>query len=730
MRRLNKSIKLEIVIMLLVAVLGSSFTIYNAVSLRDNINEQSMNYVNDINIELHNSINETIKRLSIELDSMTFGLNSYVTNYSGEDQIQRINYFLNNRIELLEFDSLVFIMNDHTIFHNEDEFDLLNLDIVKEAFQGNEGVLSQDGHILYAMPVLGLSKEINGVVVGIDDTSVIQEMIKPRAFDGQGISLIIDKETNIMVEPSDETFLNKFTDFFDTSGENLHKKYLPNGSLQVDFDDDRYILSYSKLDKFDWICVTLVPYDFISKTTNRVSNTIAAAAIVTSYALISIVIFYIYKSKKNTSMLRKLAYIDPITNGLNINAFKEYINKDLCKKDFSIILVNIKNFKLYNVDLGKRGGDVLLKSIYAILNTSVDGKGYVARYYADIFYIYLRTDDQKSILNFIADVNTKIKSEAEAYLKTNNIKMDFVINYGVSTVNKDKQLQLAFDEARMACRERQANEDGIPKFYNEDIHDTLERNQLLTSSFKDSIDNKDFKIYLQAKVNPYNHTIYGSEVLVRWIHPTYGFIAPNDFIPLLEDNGYITVLDFYMFEETCRELRNILDAGNVIHPVSINLSGAHFRDSDFPSKYYNIARKYDIPTKYLELELTETFFIQSDSVTVMQMNIKKLHEYGFKVAMDDFGSGISTLSMLGYLDIDILKIDKTLIDNIDNPKSLPILESISEVAHKLHITTVVEGVETDSQLDIIKKYHFDYVQGYIYSKPMNTQDFKTWYENF
>lgn len=730
MRKINKNSKFEILILLLVAILGSGFIVYNAISLRKNIDEQSMNYVNDVNVELRNNINETTKRLSIELESMTFGLNSYVTNYSGDEQTQRIDYFLDNRIELLEFESLAFIMNDSRIFNNEYNYDLLNMDIVKDAFKGNEGILSKDGRILHAMPVFGLSGEINGVVVGIKDISVMQELIKPRAFDGKGISFIIDKATNIVVAPPDDAHLDALRSFFAEQKEKQRVTYGHDGFMTVLFDDEKYILSYSKLDQFDWVCITLVPLDFISAKTNLASNWMMSAAFLTSYIIVSLVLFYIYKSKKNTNTLKKIAYVDPITKGLNINAFKEKLQRDLSSNESTIILVNIKNFKLYNVDLGKRGGDVLLKRIYAIINSAIEGKGYVTRYYADIFYIYLRTNDREEILEFIADVDAKIKVEAEWFLKKNHIKLEIVINYGISTIHKDKQLQLSFDEARMACRERSASEDGIPKFYNEDIHESLEWNQTLLGSFKESLANKDFKIYLQAKVDPYNKTIYGSEVLVRWIHPVYGFIAPNRFIPLLESNGYIESLDFYMFEETCKEIKRRMDCGEKIYPVSINLSGMHFKDLEFPEKYNRIAQEYKVSTSYLELELTETFFVHPDSIEVMQHNIKKLHEYGFKVALDDFGSGISTLSMLGHLDIDVLKVDKTLIDNIDNPKMLPILESISDVAHKLQIATVVEGVEEESQLEIIKKYHFDYVQGYIYSKPMYLSEFAEWRESF
>lgn len=440
--------------------------------------------------------------------------------------------------------------------------------------------------------------------------------------------------------------------------------------------------------------------------------------------------YYTKSMRENTSKLKRLAYVDPITNGMNINAFKEQLKDELCEDNETIILVNIKNFKLYNVNLGKNGGDELLKTMYDILNTSVKEGECVTRYYADIFYIYLKTDDQNAVLDFISKANKKIKAEAETYLGKNDIKLEFVINYGISTINKNKQLQLAFDEARMACKERQAHENGIPKFYNKDIHETLERNQLLLSTFKDSIENHDFKIYLQAKVDPYKHTIYGGEVLVRWMHPTLGFIAPNDFIPLLENNGYIASLDFYMFEEVCKEMKKFIDQGKPIYPASINLSGAHFTDRSFPEKYYHIAHKYQIPTEYLELELTETFFIHKDSIRVMQENIRKLHEYGFKVAMDDFGSGIATLSMLGYLDVDVLKIDKAFTDNMNNPRNLPILKAISSVARELHISTVVEGVEDSMQLDIVKQYQFDYVQGYIYSKPMFLPEFVEWFKKF
>ena len=501
---------------------------------------------------------------------------------------------------------------------------------------------------------------------------------------------------------------------------------MDNDSFPVKLGEENYVLSYSKMDDYGYVCITLVPLNFISKTTDAASNKMVITAILTSLILMAVVIFYIYRTMKSQLDLKKLAYQDSITGGMNINAFKERLQHDLREKDYSVILVNIKNFKLYNVDLGKNGGDALLKRIYEILHTAVMGNGYVARYYADIFYICLKTTDKGQILDFISKADTKIGLEAESFLKANQIELDFVINYGISTIQKGKDLQLAFDEACMACRERLPNEDGIPKFYNEDIHSSMERNQLLLASFKESIANHDFKIFPQAKIDPYKNTYHSSEALVRWVHPTLGLISPGEFIPLLESHGDIATLDFYMFEENCRVLRDMMDKGISVYPVSINLSGAHFDDRMFPERYFEISQKYRVPTHYLELELTETFFVHPDSISVMKENIKRLHEYGFKVAMDDFGSGISTISMLRHLDIDTLKIDKALIDNIADERTLPILEAVRDVVHKLNITTVVEGVETPEQLELVKKCLFDYVQGYIYSKPMPLDQFIAW----
>lgn len=695
--------------------------------LKMDVRNQALTYVNDVNIQISASVNQSISSLNRELESMSYNIRQ--TTKSFEDSTQRnsiiVNY-LQNRTIKLDFEDLIYITKDREVLNNDQNVSGggLKLQCVEDSFNEKNSVSYDDDRIYYSTPVFSDEDEVIGVIVGIKNMDTMQSIIKPLSFGGECSSYILDmNKMEIVVECANNKYSNHLFLYLDGVPVG-NGKQLDNNSLMVMMDGTEYIYSYDKMDTYDWVIITGVPANVMAKSIIQDSTYMIYAAMFGTLIILILLFVFIYKTASNHKRLNDLAYVDRITKGNNINAFREYAKKVLTNDNTcSVILVNVKNFKLFNIDLGKDIGDRLLKRIYTILDETVGENGSVTRYYADVFYILYKKTARHEIFELIDTIEQKMLDEDKNLRKQHNTHCKFVINFGVSYVKDFNSLALSFDEARLACRNRHNDEDWVVKFYQDDIHESLERQQTILSSLEQAIADGDIKLYLQPQIDPKTNVLKGAEALCRWEHPTMGMIYPNEVIPLLEANGDIVKLDFNIFEQACQLLSSWKESGKELVRISVNVSGYHFSDATFPEKYNEIAMKYDIPKEYLELELTETFFIQEDSFDVLKEQMDKLHKFGFKVSMDDFGSGISTLSMLSELDFDALKIDRCLTNQFTNPRNQSIIEAISHIAHSLHIDTVVEGVENYSQLEVAKKYNFDLVQGYIFSKPIPADRF-------
>lgn len=236
------------------------------------------------------------------------------------------------------------------------------------------------------------------------------------------------------------------------------------------------------------------------------------------------------------------------------------------------------------------------------------------------------------------------------------------------------------------------------------------------------MENNEFVVYFQPKVELKTNKIAGAEALVRWQDPKKGLIPPDEFIPIFEKNGFITKLDIYVFEEVCKTIRKWLNEGINPIPVSVNLSRMHLQNPNFLKKYKEIQEKYEVPADLLEIELTETLVFEN--FEQLKKVIDDIHQMGFSCSIDDFGSGYSSLNLLKEIPVDILKLDRIFFSKKNDKRGNSVIESIISLAKKLNMTTISEGVETISQVEFLRKADCDLVQGYVYSKPLAKDDFE------
>lgn len=241
-----------------------------------------------------------------------------------------------------------------------------------------------------------------------------------------------------------------------------------------------------------------------------------------------------------------------------------------------------------------------------------------------------------------------------------------------------------------------------------------------------AFEERQFKIYYQPQYNHSNKRLVGAEALVRWIHPEYGIQSPGDFIPLFESNGLITRLDLYVFEELCAFVASCLEKGLTVVPVSFNVSRHDVFCPDFIDNMEGIRKRYNVPVKYLRVEITESAAVEGNDYLARILDI--FHSLGYIVEMDDFGSGYSSLNVLKDIKVDIIKLDMIFLKGEISGRGGIIISSIVRMANWLETPIIVEGVETVEQADYMKSIGCEYIQGYLYSKPVVAEDFEKFLE--
>lgn len=383
---------------------------------------------------------------------------------------------------------------------------------------------------------------------------------------------------------------------------------------------------------------------------------------------------------------------------------------------FCLIYWNIRKFKVVNDLFGREAGDKVL--IY-LANTLKEEFGHETATYG-------RFERD----NFICCVPEEVINKGK-WVRLGDISFDtegseyhFYSCCGLYKI-VDRELTIAnmIDRARVAMETVKNNYLKPYAWYEESMWGSMVEEQKMNSSFRKAIAENEFKVYYQPLCRAADGVITGAEALVRWEKPGEGLVSPGKFIPIFEKNGLISVLDRYVWAEVCRLQRKRLDQELEVVPISINVSRIEFYNPNLCDDIRNIVRKYDLPTELIKIEITESAY--ADDPTLVQEAVKKLHEYGFVVLMDDFGSGYSSLNTLKDLPIDVLKIDMKFMDSFDqNQKAAVILEAIIRMAKWMKLRTVAEGVETKKEWEYLRSMECDVVQGYYFYRSMPEKDFE------
>ena len=411
--------------------------------------------------------------------------------------------------------------------------------------------------------------------------------------------------------------------------------------------------------------------------------------------------------------------IDQLTGLMNRESFKKSITKamgDFPEDTFSLISVDIDNFKVYNYYFGIEKGDDLLRFLGDKVGAMIEDltHAYACRVSGDKFLVFCVYDDEL--------LNQKIKDFLESfkeYVSSYTIKPSFGM-YVITDVGTPVELMINY--AVMASKSIKGDLKKYIAYYTPAMGDEVEREQEIMGKLQPALENDQFLIYYQPKYDLKTERPFCSEALVRWRDSKGNIHMPDEFVPIYEKNMVIGNLDFHVFECVCRHLRELLDSDIKPFPVSVNISLINLFNPNFIEILMEKLNRYDISMDLVQLEFTESAMFENQNL--IRATIERLHDKGFYILLDDFGKGTASLTMLNDMSIDILKIDKSLLEkNPFNSKSGKILTSIINMAKWLELPVIVEGVESKEQVRFLKNINCEYAQGYYYSKPIPEKEY-------
>lgn len=427
------------------------------------------------------------------------------------------------------------------------------------------------------------------------------------------------------------------------------------------------------------------------------------------------VAFYMKKAQKEKAAVEEMVHVfetDELTHTYTRNAFFHYADELMQDKDaqFGIAIVDMDGYKLTANQYGENICNEFLQYLADYL-VKMFPDGYVGRFSESKYVIIDEIDEN------IFDVDTMIDEEM---IKASPMPNQ-VLKVGVyAPVDKTLASKRCCDRAILALTKISGIYGQNISYYDDSLENQLIDDHKIEEYMEVALSEKQFEVYYQPKHDTNSKVVTGAEALVRWRHPKYGFMSPGQFIPIFERTGFISKIDAYVIEKVCEDIKQWRSEQKRVLPISVNVSRKDFYETGWIRNRLAIIEQYEINPQDIHMEITESLY--ASDVELIQDKMKQIQERGIKIEMDDFGSGYSSLGMLSSMTLDVLKLDISFIRHIDATEV--VVESIIELAHKLGLTVIAEGVETQEQYDVIKKHGCDCIQGFYFAKPMSKDDFE------
>ena len=417
--------------------------------------------------------------------------------------------------------------------------------------------------------------------------------------------------------------------------------------------------------------------------------------------------------------LVELSFQDRLTGLLNTEGFDEQgasvLKTAAPEEKYYVVSINVNDFRHFNVLYGSERGDSLLISVGNYLRGCCGRGELCARVHADNFLCLVRSSS-------IVEVAERLNVDS-AYHWQGITNRTYLFRHGIyEVIDKSMPLRKMRDCAIYAASSIKNEPAKNYAVFDAVLNKQYTVENSILESFEEAMRKEKFQVYYQPKVSLTKNKIISCEALVRWQSAIGEIVLPGNFIGVFEANGLITALDFYVADRVCNMLRRRLDAHQPVVPVAVNFSRVHLMDNNFTQRLMDILGRYRIEARLFEVELTETAFFENREATLKMVN--NLRQAGITIAMDDFGTGFSSLNFLKNIPIDVIKIDKLFFDNFDTDERVRLLlTDILSIAEHLHLKTVAEGVESTSEVDFLRKHGCNIGQGFYFYRPLTEEQF-------
>ena len=687
------------------------------------------------------TLNSYTKIISLQLNDYIHSMQLFYTDkIFDEPDKEKIFKFINEYAYKMpeDFFELYYVLPDGTIFTSANFQTKLDPSNHLGLVEGNDiAVSGLRIHPRTGDKIFSIEKSIykDGKIAGALGASVYINKFIEKTTDikvGEKESyMLLDKKGYFLVHPNPEiigrTYEPADKKYENTSTLQMAKNPASTYITQTATGDLAYLMT-AKIPESGWTLSLKISMNDINEIYKPEKRNEIAIIIVS----IIFVLCLVFAEAKILDFFQRKQLIatvyDPLTNLWTRQRFETEANKMLRNSHakFMLIEADIRGFKFINQNYGEEAADKLILNYSKMLTKSLSSfHAIIGRGFADHFYLFIKVS---SVHNAMA----VFKKEMEIFAKeSKTYEIPFFPKFGISFLLPDSditgnKIQSLIGQASFAKSTIKDNLLTQYSVYNSKLLEKINEERFIEGHMQQALDDREFFVMYQPKISLVDDKIVGAEALVRWNSPKLGLMTPDKFIPLFEKNGFITKLDYYVYEEVFRFIQSNLAKALPVVPISVNMSRNHNKPDKFIHDFMEIFTKYSIPANLVQIEILERSVMDNDN---LQDITAKLHKEGFTVAMDDFGSGESSLNMLTKIPVDVLKFDREFLNSstddegrIDK-KSEKFIQILIELSKNLEKQTVFEGVETQAQRDFLRSINCDQAQGFFYSKPLSEQDF-------
>lgn len=580
-----------------------------------------------------------------------------------------------------------------------------------------------------AIPVYNEDEtEVIGVFYAATGAEWMEEILNTRSFEGKGYSCIVKVNGDIVAHSADSPIYEE-NNFFDCleesivgqrSAEQMRTRIQTgesgNGSFILNGEQNFYYTPlYRNNGGETRYMITIVPAEMLNIRMQPIMENVEWLLFAISLLMVCGVTAFLVAQQSSRKKLEKLAYKDTLTKGDNFACFQEKMKsqKGVCGY---LVSVDISGFKIINSTCGVVMGDTVLIHVWKVLESAIGEGEHAARVFADRFVMFLIEEDREKLKVRLESIIADVKRISE------HLNIPRVVPViGIYETTNQEPLDNAYGKAVQTKNLVKGRRDQSYAFYEEvDYKQELEKREI-EDGFEQALEEKQFEVWYQPKYCADDGRLVGAEALVRWRKPDGTLLAPYKFIPVFEKNGMIPTLDEYVFRSVCEQQKLWEREGKKMFPVSVNISRVSLYYYNIVEKYKDMAEQCGVDTRYLQLEITESATIGNAEIASL---IEGFHAVGFKMLLDDFGSGYSSLSSLNMMQFDTMKLDKSLIDYIGDENGEKLLHYITRLGQNLGLTITAEGVENKAQVEFLRNLKCDDIQGYYFSKPLPAEEYE------